>query len=561
MHGRCTYFRHPACLLFVAVLIGGCGDGNGAASNQVDTAGQNDSQAGCTTDSECQSPLVCDQNNGLCVHCIPNSTRCEQNVLVTCNAAGDAFLPTSDCDDGNPCTTGDGCTDGACNTPIPTTCNDGDECTTDQCSGADGTCLHIPNGSPGCCGTDTDCDDGLECTTDTCETTTGSCTNTGGPCTQMIAEWGKKGEDVGEIKDPRGIVVLSSGEVLILDAFTNRISVFSPQGEFLRLFGETSTGPGALNHPSGMAAFADDRVVVGDAANNRVVVFQKDGTFERALDGKPGDGTALDSPTAIAVDLDGESIWVSDTNHNLIVKLAMDDTILASLGGKGDSPGKFRSPRGIWAREPGKLIVSDSKLNRVTILDSSTGEPIGLFGEEGALPGQLYLPSELFVTTAGDLGVADTGNGRIQFFQMCLPVCAEGSECGDNGCGGQCGECAGTDATCDQGQCAGPMLGGVGCIAQTEEIPLCDDCPCEECVCGLDDYCCTTAWDDLCVGACVTGCGAICALGEPDLTPSFSVQSSIGELTSPYAVYITPTGVLWVTDNISGKVRAYKVVP
>lgn len=557
----CTYFQTVAYFLTVSGVLAACGGGGSGSTTQQDAAGQTDSNGQCISNSDCESPLVCNQGTGLCVHCIPGSTQCEQNAVSTCNATGDAYLPAVDCDDGNPCTLGDGCTDGACNTPAPKPCDDNKDCTNDLCSGADGACLHIPTGSPGCCGTDADCDDGLACTTDTCETATGSCTNIGGPCTEMIAEWGEKGEDIGEIKDPRGIAIHPNGEVFIVDAFTNRISVFSAQGEFLRLFADTTTGDSALNHPNGIAIFSDGRVVISDVANNRLVVFHKDGIFDRALDGKPGDGSALDSPTAIAIDPDGESIWVSDTNHNLIVKLTLDDQIVASFGGTGDSPGKFRSPRGIWANEVGKLIVADSKLNRVTILDATTGEPLGLFGEEGALPGQLYLPSEIFVTTTGTLGLTDTGNGRIQFFQMCIPSCDEGSECGDNGCGGICGECAGTDAICEQGKCTGPMLGGKGCIPQTEEIPKCDGCACEECTCGLDDYCCTTAWDDLCVGACVTGCGAVCAVGAPDLVPSFSALSSINDLTSPYAVHITSTGILWVTDNISGKIRAYKVVP
>ncbi len=41
----------------------------------------------------------------------------------------------------------------------------------------------------------------------------------------------------------------------------------------------------------------------------------------------------------------------------------------------------------------------------------------------------------------------------------------------------------------------------------------CGGCACEACVCGADSYCCDTAWDYVCVEACV-GCGTGTSCGE-----------------------------------------------
>ncbi len=79
----------------------------------------------------------------------------------------------------------------------------------------------------------------------------------------------------------------------------------------------------------------------------------------------------------------------------------------------------------------------------------------------------------------------------------CEPDCA-GKSCGSDGCGGSCGECAGT---CNEGVChAGP-----GC--EVEEGPGCGGCACEACVCEIDAYCCDTQYDDICVGICMDECG------------------------------------------------------
>jgi subtilisin-like proprotein convertase family protein len=50
----------------------------------------------------------------------------------------------------------------------------------------------------------------------------------------------------------------------------------------------------------------------------------------------------------------------------------------------------------------------------------------------------------------------------------------------------------------------------LGCTERT--TPGCDGCACETCVCNADDYCCSTAWDNLCVTACQNDCGG-CAGG------------------------------------------------
>jgi hypothetical protein len=63
------------------------------------------------------------------------------------------------------------------------------------------------------------------------------------------------------------------------------------------------------------------------------------------------------------------------------------------------------------------------------------------------------------------------------------------------------------------GLCADPTdsggggggLTGPGC--QPTPTGGCSGCTCEACTCAADDYCCATAWDDICVGICENDCG------------------------------------------------------
>lgn len=101
--------------------------------------------------------------------------------------------PTSTpCDDGNPCTTGDGCLAGACH-GTEVLCDDSNECTLDACNPINAACVNFSfvvcdddnlcttescNETTGDCDfLPTDCSDGLACTSDDCEPETGACSH------------------------------------------------------------------------------------------------------------------------------------------------------------------------------------------------------------------------------------------------------------------------------------------------------------------------------------------------------------------------------------------------
>ena len=98
-----------------------------------------------------------------------------------------------------------------------------------------------------------------------------------------------------------------------------------------------------------------------------------------------------------------------------------------------------------------------------------------------------------------------TEDGGVCFNEACCQPACEGKACGADACGGTCGECA-EDEGCINFVCGIPV--GPGC--EPSDVPGCGGCECEECVCAMDDYCCSTAWDGLCIMECVE-CGS-CAL-------------------------------------------------
>ena len=91
---------------------------------------------------------------------------------------------------------------------------------------------------------------------------------------------------------------------------------------------------------------------------------------------------------------------------------------------------------------------------------------------------------------------------EVCFNGACCSVSCDGKDCGDDGCGGSCGECE-VGKNCEAGACVAG--GGLGCEAL--DGPGCNGCPCEACVCDLDPYCCDTLWDGICADECIQQCG------------------------------------------------------
>lgn len=111
-----------------------------------------------------------------------------------------------------------------------------------------------------------------------------------------------------------------------------------------------------------------------------------------------------------------------------------------------------------------------------------------------------YGDPEKSICVCGPVGkYSTTNNTDCDDINSSIPDCS-GKECGDDGCGGSCGECL-AGAVCHFGEC---IFLNDGC--QVADTPGCNNCLCEECVCEIDPSCCIEKWDETCVKECIQ-CG------------------------------------------------------
>ena len=212
---------------------------------------------------------------------------------------------------------------------------------------------------------------------------------------------------------PSGIAFNQSGEMMVTDLDTHRVSVFSPSGEKLRSFGQYGSEPEEFNSPRGIAVDDEGNILVADYYNYRIQKFTEEGDLLAVVSIMKGPLEYI-SPDGIAFNSINNKLYLTDSNHQVQI-LYSDLTFCGAFGSAGRSRGQFNSPRGIACDSTGKVYVADSDNNRVQVF-SADGQFLSMFGrrDEGAL--RLVTPYAIAINNNDVIYVAEFGNDRVSVF-------------------------------------------------------------------------------------------------------------------------------------------------
>ena len=168
----------------------GCFDNNECTEDTCNPKSGCEFLAGPKNGTSCSDDNLCSSNDACAMGiCSGTAISCDDGNPCTddsCTQAGGcehAFINLP-CEDGNLCTINDACAEGLCTSGIPKPCDDGNTCTTEYCALESGNCNYDYNTSDcddgdACSSSDTcvngsclggadDCDDGDACTSDSC---------------------------------------------------------------------------------------------------------------------------------------------------------------------------------------------------------------------------------------------------------------------------------------------------------------------------------------------------------------------------------------------------------
>ncbi len=239
--------------------------------------------------------------------------------------------------------------------------------------------------------------------------------------------WGREGADPGQLNHPRGLAAGPDGTLYVADSLNHRVQAFNASGELLNAWGVFEVGErgtaagGNFNQPWGIATGPDGNVYVADTWNHRVQVFTPEGEFLRAW-GQLGQLDAAASqidfwgPRDIAVDADG-NVYVADTGNKRVRVYTSEGEWLRDIGSGGSGQGQLNEPVGLALHPDGRLFVADTWNRRIEVF-TTQGQYLtdwvvsAWYGDQGNRP---YLALD---ADRGHLYVTDPDAARILVYSF-----------------------------------------------------------------------------------------------------------------------------------------------
>jgi streptogramin lyase len=217
----------------------------------------------------------------------------------------------------------------------------------------------------------------------------------------------------GKLKHPWGIAVDAENNLWIADKEDNRVAEFSPEGTFIKAFGELGSEPGKFNEPEGIAIDSSGHIWVADTNNNRLEEFSATGTYMAQFGSLGSEPGKFKAPSAVTFDTKEKVLWVADTGNNRVERFDMEGKYVSTFGSLGSGNGQLKAPEGVAVDANGLVWVADTGNNRVQAF-TKTGTFSGVRGPTGSGSGLFSAPRSITADAAGNLWIADAGNGRVQ---------------------------------------------------------------------------------------------------------------------------------------------------
>ncbi len=196
------------------------------------------------------------------------------------------------------------------------------------------------------------------------------------------------------------------------------IKHYTPAGGFLGDFGTQGAANDQFYYSRGIHVGTDGRIYVPDSGNRRLKVMSKTGALIwSAPCGTPAltGNYVLFGCTSVARDSSG-NVYAAAPTEDVVYKFSSTGTLIAKYGTHGTGAGQLDGAYGIAIRG-NRMYVSEMDNNRISVF-SLTGQFLGSFGGAGTAHGKFRRPSALAFDASGRLYVTDTGNERVEVFNV-----------------------------------------------------------------------------------------------------------------------------------------------
>ncbi len=184
--------------------------------------------------------------------------------------------------------------------------------------------------------------------------------------------FGSAGAEPGQFQRPRGIAIAPDGTLYVADTDNHRIQHLDQDGNQLHVWGsfadlaQGAAPGGTFYEPWGIAVAPDGSVYVTDTWNHRIQKFSPEGEFLTMWGyfGQAERPEAFWGPRDVVVDPEGQ-VYVTDTGNKRVVVFGPDGEFITEFGEEGFAPGQFNEPVGLALDVDGNLYVADTWNQRI----------------------------------------------------------------------------------------------------------------------------------------------------------------------------------------------------
>ena len=208
------------------------------------------------------------------------------------------------------------------------------------------------------------------------------------------------------LKNPWGVAVSKSGDVIVSENFGHCISMCNKEGKKLWSYG-------SLDFPCGVTITSDNHILIAVSSKSGIQMCTLDGSFVKFIGEEGTEELQFNIPSGIAVHPSGR-VFVADTGNHRIQVLTPELSYLCSFGSEGSRPGQFNHPEGVAIDSAGIVYIADKDNHRVQLL-SDCGKFISSFGSKGIEQGKLFHPSGICIDCTNTAYVTDY-NDRVSMY-------------------------------------------------------------------------------------------------------------------------------------------------
>lgn len=224
---------------------------------------------------------------------------------------------------------------------------------------------------------------------------------------------------------PTGLAFGNDGTLLVPDTHYYRVLFYTELGELdesRTIGGVNGDGPGEFHFVTDVAQDGRGHFLVGQYGQiDRIQEFSPEGEFIRMWGTQGSAVGEFSRPQSLKVDKSG-FLWIADAcNHRIqvydVTGSEAQPKLVDCWGEKGTQSHQMQYPYGLVFDVDDTVIIAEYGNHRIHRFDKS-GKSLGIWGNAGTEEGQFMSPWALELDSQRSLHVLDTLNHRVQRFDL-----------------------------------------------------------------------------------------------------------------------------------------------